>query len=230
MIVNIFPSEVANRRIRCLIPAELIRVLDSSIPSRFSPLYFPKRLFQDIHSPVELTVPDYISPAELTVPDCIFPAEAAAPQSSMPDRWSRRQIHGLFPWSRISVPYRCLLPLLSRLSRRLWLPEPLSLSSAASFQCHSLPSQSLGILLFARTPCGGSFPHRVLCAVHLQQPCQGPEDGDHFPSRSPCLSLAFYPAFRIPACRIILHCILPNRVAFPFSWSITPLKNSNIRM
>ncbi|KAI5431952.1 hypothetical protein KIW84_035911 [Lathyrus oleraceus] len=66
--------------------------------------------------------------------------------------------------------------------------------------------------------------------VYLQQPGQSPEDGNHFPSRSPCLSLAFYPAFRIPACRIILHCILPNRAAFPFSWSITPLKNSNIRM
>ena len=88
----------------------------------------------------------------------------------------------------------------------------------------------ISVFVIARTPCGGSFPHRILCAVHLQQPCQGPEDGDHFPSRSPCLSLAFYPAFRIPACRIILHCILPNRVAFPFSWSITPLKNSNIRM
>ncbi|KAI5436053.1 hypothetical protein KIW84_022481 [Lathyrus oleraceus] len=69
-----------------LIPAELVRALDSSIPRNFSLLYSPKRLFQNIHSPIELTVSDCTSPAELTVPDCIFPAEADAPQSSMPDR------------------------------------------------------------------------------------------------------------------------------------------------
>ncbi|KAI5437115.1 hypothetical protein KIW84_023294 [Lathyrus oleraceus] len=80
-----------------LIPAELVRALNSSIPSRLSLLYFPKHLFQIIHSPVESTVSDCISPAELTVsdcispaelivPDCIFPAKAAAPQSSMPDQ------------------------------------------------------------------------------------------------------------------------------------------------
>ena len=84
-----------------LIPAELVRALDSSIPSRLSLLYFPKHLFQIINSPVEsivsdcispaeLTLSDCISPTELTVTDCIFPGEAAAPQSSMPDRWSRR--------------------------------------------------------------------------------------------------------------------------------------------
>ncbi|KAI5430491.1 hypothetical protein KIW84_034903 [Lathyrus oleraceus] len=75
---------------------ELVRALDSSIPSRLSLLYFPKHLFQIMNSPVESTVSDCISPAELivsdcispaelTVPDCIFPTEAAAPQSSMPD-------------------------------------------------------------------------------------------------------------------------------------------------
>ena len=92
------------------------------------------------------------------------------------------------------------------------------------------PQSESRYFVIARTPRGRSFPHIVHYAVHLQQQCQGPEDCNHFPNRIPCLGLAFSPSFHIPACRIILHYILPNCVAFPFSWSITPLKNSNIRM
>ncbi|KAI5427302.1 hypothetical protein KIW84_032642 [Lathyrus oleraceus] len=79
-------------------------------------MVLPKHVIQTIHSPVELTVSDCIFPAELTAPDCIFPAEVAAPRSSMPDRCFQSQIDDLFPGSITSVPYRCLLPLLSHLS------------------------------------------------------------------------------------------------------------------
>ena len=45
--------------------------------------------------------------------------------------------------------------------------------------------------VIARTPRGWLFPHRVHCVVYLQQHGQGPEDCDHFPSKTPCLDLAF---------------------------------------
>jgi hypothetical protein len=152
----------------------------------------------------DYTLPSRVDSVRLYIPSgvdstwCISPAEAAAPQSSMLDRGFQSQIDNLFPGSITSVPYRCLPPCWV-ISRRLWLPEPLSLSPTTGFQWHSLPSQSLGISL--------SSEHRA---------------AGHFPNRIPCFGLAFSPAFRIPAYRIILHCILPNRVAFPFSRSITP--------
>ncbi|KAI5444512.1 hypothetical protein KIW84_012952 [Lathyrus oleraceus] len=93
--------------------------------------------------------------------------------------------------------------------------------------------QNLGTVSVFAPPTESSLANRG-CQNHCSFPQQqasnaipspirvsGPEDGDHFPSRSPCLGLAFYPAFRIPACRIILHCILPNRapplLSFPIS-------------
>ncbi|KAI5424556.1 hypothetical protein KIW84_030655 [Lathyrus oleraceus] len=196
-----------------LIPAKLVRALDSSILSRFSLLYSPKRVFQTIHSPVELTVSNSISLAELTVPDCILPSRSSC--SSEFD--ARSMISMLDPWS-LSLKQN-----LGTVSMFASLAEsPLSQVMVAKTTVALLssklsvpfsPQSESRYFVIARTPRGRSFPHKVHGDVYLQQHCQGPEDGDLFPSRVPRLGLAFSLTQHFTSLHVESYCIASSQIA-----------------
>ncbi|KAI5436476.1 hypothetical protein KIW84_022826 [Lathyrus oleraceus] len=146
-----------------LIPAKLVRALDSSIPSRFSPLYFPKHLFQ---KQLLLRV------------RCQIVDLDARPMVSFLEVES---------WYRINFAS----PVESSLSQIMVARNTIAFLSSKLSVPFSPQSESRYFVI-ARTPCGGSFPHRVRYDVYLQQHCLDPEDCGHFPSRIPCLGLAFF--------------------------------------
>ena len=196
-------------------------------PQQVLTTVLPKRLFQTIHSLVELAVPDCISPAKLTVPDCSFPAEAAAPQSSTPDRCFQSQIDDLFPGSITSVPYRCLLPPAESSLVDYGFQNYYRFPQQQVFSVVLSPSHCFGISSLLEHRVAGHFPtsSRALCISNSLARVQkmviiSPVDP---------LASAWHSTQHFASLHVESYCIA-NRVAFPFSWSITPLKNSNIRM